>query len=213
MDKSLQIRRLITLIPVLRPVGHDLKNLLSIAMGNLELALPKIEEERVRKDLEASLGAMDRMDALLTRAQGLLREGIKEETVFALLPLLREVKQWYGDVRPGLVEDLELQVLMDPGEVCFLQEELRQFLLTLFGVMLGGGLAIRLDGTRISGREGLPDGDYARILFMGEIGDPQGLWMLSLERALFRAHGGDVLMTQDGPLLLLPLAESSFFAS
>ncbi|HHI80806.1 MAG TPA: hypothetical protein ENK02_12620 [Planctomycetes bacterium] len=206
MDESLRIRRLVALLPALRPIGHDLKNLLSIAMGNLELALPKVEDERVRKDLATSLGALDRMDAILTRAQGLLREGGEEAEDFSLRSLLEEVQSWFGELRPQLLEGLALEVREDPGEVTFLQEELRQFLLTLFALMGGGGLCIHLDRTRLAGREGLVDGDYARLLFQGELSDSQGLWMLSLERALFRAHGGDIQMTPDGPLLLLPLA-------
>jgi hypothetical protein len=206
MDESLKIRRLVALLPALRPIGHDLKNLLSIAMGNLELALPKIEEERVRKDLEASLGALDRMDAILTRVQGLLREGREEVTRFGLLPLVNQVQDWFGEVRPNLLDGLELQFRQDPGEVLFLEDELRQFLMTLLGLMLGRGLCIHVDQACLVGREGLADGEYARVLFQGEVGDPKGLWMLSLERALFRAHGGEILLTQDGPLLLLPLA-------
>ncbi len=206
MDESLKIRRLVTLLPVLRPIGHDLKNLLSIAMGNLELVLPKIEEERLRKDLEASLGALDRMDTILTRAQGLLREGQQKESSFCLLSRLNEVQQWYREVRPSLLEGLEVQVHEDPGEVHFIEDELKQFFMTLLGVMLEKGLCIHVDRTRVVESQNLVDGEYARVLFHGEIGDPQGLWMLSLERALFRAHGGDVRITQDGPQILLPLA-------
>ncbi len=209
MDESLKIHRLITLLPVLRPIGHDLKNLLSISMGNLELVLPKIEEEQLRKDLEASLGALDRMNSILSRVQGLLREGQKTESSFGLVALLDEVQKWYGEVRPSLLEGLDLQIHEDPGKVHFIQDELQQFFMTLLGVMLGGGLCIHVDRTRLEGKKDLLDGEYARVLFHGEIVDPKGLWMLPLERALFRSHGGDVLLTEDGPQVLLPLSSST----
>jgi signal transduction histidine kinase len=90
--------RLALLAALARPVQHDLNNLLTVVMGNLDLLRRKAVEAAGERQCDRALEAARAMDAAMGAMLGLLRrpgphpvETAPGEAMTALLPLLRAV--------------------------------------------------------------------------------------------------------------------------
>jgi signal transduction histidine kinase len=181
-------------------VSHDLRNPLQVALGNVELARTTGDEAH----LDATVDALERMDALVEDTLALTRQGMQTERAESVD--LGEIarRSW----RNTPTADAELRVERDdPYEISAEPNRLEQLLENLFrnAVEHGGrdvtvGVGEHGDGFYVEddGR-GIPDDERDRVFEPGYTTADDGTGLgLNIVRRVAEAHGWRVAL-DDGP--------------
>jgi len=175
-------------------VSHDLRNPLSVAAGNLELAREECGSDR----LDAVGDSIDRMEALIENLLALAREG---EAVSEREPvdLAAAAERHWGRVETAdaeLVVDADRRIEADPSRLAQLFENLFRNSIdhgdggvTVTVGELEGGFYVADDGP------GIPEPDHDRVFEVG-YSDADGTGFgLAIVEEIAAAHGWDVSVT------------------
>jgi len=153
-------------------IAHDFNNVLSIILGNTELAMATVSEgETARKNLERILTASFRAREMI---QQLLSFSRKEESGRKPLHLNTVVSESLKLMRASLPTNIAIETDISASEVTTVADatQIHQVMLNLctnaaHAMASGGVLTIRLEPValdRTAGIEGLDPGNYARLI-------------------------------------------------
>ncbi|WP_319523384.1 response regulator [uncultured Desulfosarcina sp.] len=201
-------------------IAHDFNNVLSIILGNTELALATIpKKETARQNLERILTASLRAREMI---QQLLRFSRKEESGRKPLQLNHVVGESLKLMRASLPTNIAIETDISAAELTAVADatQIHQIMLNLctnaaHAMASGGVLTIRLEPVlldRTAGIEGLDPGSYARLIvadtghgieknIIDRIFDPyfttketgKGTGMgLSVVHGIVKSSGGDI---------------------
>ncbi|MFB6296371.1 MAG: ATP-binding protein [Halobacteriales archaeon] len=175
-------------------VSHDLRNPLSVAKGNIELA----RKDGDREELEAAAEALDRMEALIEDLLALAREGqpLDERERVTLSAIAED--SW------GMVSTTEADITIE-GDLAFTadSDRLRQLLENLYRNAIEHGrddVTITVgaldDGTGFYVADdgpGIPPGDREEVFASGYTTSQDGTGFgLAIVREIAEAHGWEV---------------------
>ncbi|MFQ5506755.1 MAG: hypothetical protein ACE5F1_18445 [Planctomycetota bacterium] len=197
--------RLRALIPAARELAHELKNHLHVALGSMDYLPAALEGERAQRDLARAMSSLERMDALISRCQVLLRGGGEQPTPVDLHRFLAEL---VDDMRP-LTEPrgrhFEVTRQGELGQVLVLREELLGFLSSVLAGAGGKRIGLELSPMRLEGDSVLPDGAYVGLRI--KAGFPEtARWSCVAEVLTIRAAGGDLRQMGEDWVIVLPQA-------
>lgn len=179
-----------------RAVSHDVRNLLSVATGNLELAA----DEHPSSELQAAMDSLERAGNLIDELSDLVFEGnlIGERAELRLAILAKEAWNHVETADASLSIESSMQVEGDETRLMELFENLYRNAVEHAGpdvdVRVGstpGGFYVADDGP------GLPDLNGADPFEVGVTTDDDGTGLgLSIVRKIARAHGWEIDVTE-----------------
>ncbi|WP_247731497.1 ATP-binding protein [Halovivax limisalsi] len=180
-------------------VSHDLRNPLTVAQGNVELAREGADAAAAVDEIEA---ALDRMDALIEDVLALARQGqpIDDPEPVALSVLVRDSWQMVDSTQASLSVDGDIEFEGDKSRLTQLLENLfrnaidhggRTVSVTVGVLADGDGFYVADDGP------GIPEAERETVFEQGYTTDANGTGFgLAIVAEVVEAHGWTIRATE-----------------